>query len=1083
MFESQEELEARRRRRFKRMLWLALAGLGALALFEITASPLQALFLSDYAKKLTYSVGNGPSDAIVFPTDGPYDQRLGYTRLPEFSQRLLQRNFEISQQARISNAMKQLAGYGLYLPYKEKSVAGLTLLDSEGQALASMPYPRHSYSRFSDIPPAIAQTLLFIENRELLDPNHPRRNPAVEWDRLAQAILEKGMQIVDPGRNVPGGSTLATQIEKYRHSPDGLTLTAGDKLTQMASASVRAYLEGADTRVTRRRIVQDYLNTVPLAAAPGHGEVHGIGDGLKAWFGLDFEAVNKLLWYPQSTPETARAYKHVLALLIAQRKPSYYLLHGRKELDGLVNVHLKLLAEAGIISPALRDLAQRERIVFAEPHQDKTPANDDVFIDNKATNAIRVELARMLNVERLYDLDRMDLTVHTSLHLPTQRAVTEFIKQLRRPDKVAELGLYGPYLFAPGNDLSRVMYSFTLYELTPAGGQLRVQVDSLNQPFDINQGAKLDMGSSAKLRTLITYLQLIAELHAQYAWMQDAQLAKVAVSPEDPLTQWALHYLRQAENRGLTPMLESAMSRLYSADPKEGFFTGGGLHRFANFNNEDNHKVMDLWEATRNSVNLPFIRLMRDIVRHLIYRQPGVAAQVLADADHPERKHYLEKFADREGQVYLARFYKKYKGLKPDEVMAQLINHLAANPRRLAAVYRYIHPQHDLAAFGAFMKSRLANARAYDDKTLARLYQDYGPEKFNLTDRGYIAQIHPLELWLAAYLIAHPTAKWDDLVKQGRAQRVEVYQWLFTTAGKDAQDSRIQSLMEIEAFQEIHRRWRNLGYPFGSLVPSLASAIGSSADRPAALAKLIGVILNDGVRLPVASINQLDFAVGTPYQTSFVRKPPEGQREIPVAVAQVVRRALLEVVHEGTARRLSQSFQLPEGGQLAVGGKTGTGDNRFEVYAPDGRVLESRVVNRVATFAFFLGDRFYGVITAYVPGDAAGQFRFTSGLPAQLLKLMEPSLMPLILASGPVPEAAKYVPPPPPPKPLVIAAPQTATPPKPAEAAAPAKPHPPAETSGKEGHEAAEVKREAAEPAAEEAPAKQKGFFEWLFGL
>ncbi|NWG87477.1 MAG: transglycosylase domain-containing protein [Hydrogenophilaceae bacterium] len=1080
MFESMEERQANRRRKIRRILWIGLAVFSVIALFEFTASPLQALFLSDYAKKLTYTLGSGPSDSIRFPKHGPYDLRLGYARLPDFSQRLLQRDFEISQQARISSAMKQLSSYGLFLPYREKSVAGLKLLDSEGQALLDAPYPRHSYSRFIDIPRTVAYTLLFIENRELLDPNHPRRNPAVEWDRLAQAVLEKGMQVVDPSRNVPGGSTLATQIEKYRHSPDGLTLTAGDKLTQMASASVRAYLEGADTRVTRRRIVQDYLNTVPLAAAPGYGEVHGIGDGLAAWFGLDFDAVNSLLWYPQAKAETARAYKHVLALLISQRKPSFYLLAGRSQLNELVNVHLKLLADAGIISPALRDLALREPIVFAD-HKAKPVPNDDSFVDNKATNAIRVELAKMLGVARLYDLDRLDLTVNTGLHLPTQRAVTEFFKQLRKPAKVAELGLYGQYLFSPGNDLSRVMYSFTLYEQTAAGCQLRVQADNLNQPFDINQGAKLDMGSSAKLRTLLTYLQLVADLHAQYAWMQDEQLAKVESSPEDALTQWALQYLRQTENRGLTAMLEAAMGRFYSASPKEAFFTGGGLHHFVNFHPDDNNKVMDLWEATRNSVNLPFIRLMRDIVHHLIYRQPGAAAQVLADADHPERKTYLEKFADKEGQLYLGRFYKKYKGLAPEQMMAQLINHLAANPRRLAAVYRYIYPQQDLKAFSAFMKGRLANARAYDDKTLARLYQDYGPEKYNLTDRGYIAQIHPLELWLAAYLIAHPQAHWDDLVKNGRAQRVEVYQWLFKAAGKDAQDSRIQSLMEIEAFQEIHRRWRSLGYPFGSLVPSYASAIGSSADRPAALAELIGVIINDGVRLPVASINRLEFAAGTPYQTTFVRKPPQGERVIPVAVAQVVRRALINVVQEGTARRLRSAYVLPEGGQLALGGKTGTGDNRYEVYAPDGRVLESRVVNRVATFAFFLGNRFYGVITAYVPGEAAGQFRFTSGLPAQLLKLLEPSLRPLVLAGGPQPEAAKLPPPEemaPPARQVLPVAPAVPAPqPSSPVAAEPPKPAAPPTKPEVKPESKPEPPKEPEKPESWPNPWKNEGFF------
>jgi len=344
---------------------LALLVLAGIAAYELIASPFQAMLLADYAKRLSYQSAPGPSDRIRFPTSGPYDIRLGYVGLPDFRKRLEARGYLVSQQARLSPEMDKLAAYSLFLPYREKTSAGLTLNDCAGAPFYQFASPRKTYVDFAAVPPVVANTLLFIENRELLDPNHPQRNPAVEWDRLAQAILEKMVKIVQPGRNVPGGSTLATQIEKYRHSPDGLTMTAGDKLRQMASASVRAYLDGTDTRVTRRRIVLDYLNTVPLAAAPGFGEVHGIGDGLSAWFGLDFDQVNSQLKQAAPTPESARAYKHVLGLLISQRKPSRYLTKGRKELDTLADVHLGLLADAGVISAAFRDMARAEKIEFA----------------------------------------------------------------------------------------------------------------------------------------------------------------------------------------------------------------------------------------------------------------------------------------------------------------------------------------------------------------------------------------------------------------------------------------------------------------------------------------------------------------------------------------------------------------------------------------------------------------------------------------------------------------------------------------------------------------------------------------------
>src|SRR5690606_39396417 len=98
-------------------------------------------------------------------------------------------------------------------------------------------------------------------------------------------------------------------------------------------------------------------------------------------------------------------------------------------------------------------------------------------------------------------------------------------------------------------------------------------------------------------------------------------------------------------------------------------------------------------------------------------------------------------------------------------------------------------------------------------------------------------------------------------------QREEVDGWLRRSRHKNARDSRIRIMLEIEAFTDIHRRWQRLGYPFEHLVPSLATALGSSGDQPAALAELMGIILNDGVRLPSIRIDHLRFASDTPYET------------------------------------------------------------------------------------------------------------------------------------------------------------------------------------------------------------------------
>jgi membrane peptidoglycan carboxypeptidase len=223
-----------------------------------------------------------------------------------------------------------------------------------------------------------------------------------------------------------------------------------------------------------------------------------------------------------------------------------------------------------------------------------------------------------------------------------------------------------------------------------------------------------------------------------------------------------------------------------------------------------------------------------------------------------------------------------------------------------------------------------------------------------------------------------------------------VYKWLFSRHRKRAQDRRIRSLLEIEAFLEVHRNWQAHGYPFDSLVPSLATAIGSAADRPSALAELAGIIANDGVRKPAVRISRLRFASDTPYETTFTPAPTEGTRVMPEAVARALRAAMVGVVEHGTAVRARGSLIAPDGRVAVVGGKTGTGDHRYKVFAPGGKLRESRVVNRTATFVFVIDDRYYGVITAFVQGPEAANFAFTSSLPAQIFKTLAPTLSPLL---------------------------------------------------------------------------------------
>src|SRR5262249_31560047 len=297
----------------------------------------------------------------------------------------------------------------------------------------------------------------------------------------------------------------------------------------------------------------------------------------------------------------------------------------------------------------------------------------------------------------------------------------------------------------------------------------------------------------------------------------------------------------------------------------------------------------------------------------------------------------------------------------------------------------------DLVTFTDYMRAH-PEARGLLETETSQLFYTYAPERFDLHDRGYIAHLHPLELWLVNYLVHHPQAKLQQIMAASTNERQEVYRWLFKSGRKYAQDKRIQNLLELEAFSEVHQFWKRLGYPFETLTPSYASAIGASGDRPAALATLIGILLNDGVLYPSMRFDSFHFAADTPYETRLALPSGQGTRLLPSEVAAAARSAVIEVVEQGTARRLRGVFQRPDRQPLQVGGKTGTGDHRYESYGAHGRLIGSRVVSRAATFVFFLGDRFFRLVTAYVTGLEAARYEFTSALPVQVLKSLAPTL-------------------------------------------------------------------------------------------
>lgn len=949
----------------------------------------QSAFWHWLAGHLSYEVVPGPAEQIRYAQAGPFDQRFGYSKLPEWLERLQKTGFHISQQSQFSDSLLRYTDYGFYPPYNEKSQAGLIINGCKQELMYQAQAPAMQFATLQEMAPVLVKSLLFVEDRTLLTPEHSRANPVLNLPRLGAAVWSQLQRAAGIPAAAAGGSTLATQLEKYRHSPHGLTSDVADKFRQLVSGSVRAYQAGVDTQQARQRIVLDYINTVPLAATAGYGEVHGMGEGLYAWFGANPVQVNQLL--RQGGPYTdaqGLALKQVMALIIAQRRPSYYLLQGRADLEQLSSRYLNLMQQQGIVPTELAAKAIQQKLSF----NGKAAPAALPGTDFKATTMVRSRLSQLLN-QSLYQLDRLDLSSQTTIHNQLQRDISQHLHKLNNYSGAEQAGLFADRLLSPGQQ-SKVRYSFTLYQSTDNGNKVRVQTDNTDQPFDMNDSSKLELGSTAKLRVLVSYLQIVAELHRLYAEESAETLRFLELAPQDNLTSWAVNYLSEYPGVSLDTMLQAALQRQYSANPKESFYTGGGLHTFSNFRKEEDRLTPTIAESLQQSINLPFVRLLQDMVNYSIYHGENSSYQLLADDDNPRREQYLRRFADREGTTFLRRFWQKYKDTNAEQRLQLYIASSRQTPERLAVAYLYINPNSTQAQFNELMQQQFGTS---GKDSWPKLYDKYQPDAFNLPDRAYLSRSHPLELWLLAYLQQTPDASLQSAIADSSAKRQEVYQWLFKTRFRSARDNRIRNMLEIEAFWDLHQRWQRLGYPFDYLVPSLATALGSSGDRPAALAELIGIIINNGKRVPTIRIDKLAFATGTPYQTHFERPLPQAQQVMEPEVAAAVRTVLQQVATDGTARRLQPAYA---GSQLAIGGKTGTGDNRLVQLNARGQHVSSKALNRTATFAFYLGYQHFGVLTAYVPDADAEQFRFTSALPLQVMNSMAPVLVPYLTEGG-----------------------------------------------------------------------------------
>jgi membrane peptidoglycan carboxypeptidase len=609
------------------------------------------------------------------------------------------------------------------------------------------------------------------------------------------------------------------------------------------------------------------------------------------------------------------------------------------------------------------------------------------YAERKAVNEIRSKLVNLLGVPGLYELDRLHVDVKSTINPNLQRSVINLFEKLHDPKFVDAAGLRGERLLEKG-DPAKVIYGMMLYEKAPDGNLLRVVTDNLNAPFDINTGMKMQLGSTAKLRTLCNYLAIVSSLYDQISGMDAQTLRKEADHARDPITSWAFKTMSPQKGLTLDEFLQLALDRKYSGSTGEAFFTGGGVHSFHNFEKSEDSKTFTVREATVFSVNLAYIRLMRDLVSYYEARLPYDTRAILSDVDNPTRHKLLQEISDEESQYFLYQAYRGFQKQSPDQIVSELLGKNAQSERHISILFYAWNHGSDEDALGRWLEKYLGPVTPELTKKMA---EAYGNPRFNLSDYGHLLGVHPLKLWCSGELMRDSSITWEQLWNDSEEARRISSTWLFKTRNRPAQDLRLRIRFERDAFSRMTPQWRRLGFPFERLVPSYATAIGNSGDRPEALAQLMGILVNGGILKPTIRVAQLHFAPNTPYETVMRPAVSEGERVMPEAVSRAILPVLAQVVERGTAIRLAGAFKLGDQ-PLVVGGKTGSRDNRFDAVERHGWVISSRPVDRTAVFVFYIGDRYFGVLTVFVPGKEAGEYGFTSSLPAAIMKLLAPDI-------------------------------------------------------------------------------------------
>ncbi|RDV39014.1 hypothetical protein DV096_00115 [Bradymonadaceae bacterium TMQ3] len=903
--------------------------LSALAVIwqEVRTSAMQSMVGVKVSQAVVtpYRLSPPSSSPLVDGPDGPWDHARGYAERSAIVERLQDQGFEVVLLARPHERARNSALVGWTYPIFEiQPQAGVHITDRAGRTLERWRYPEVVWER---PPPLALNAARLLENRALADRAHPFTNPAVDWTRLGVATVSQVRAHLGSDAPAIGGSTLAVQMEKFRHSPGGRTSSSSEKARQMLTAWLRTYHHGREADAWAEQLAMDWINSVPLGHRHGYGPVQGVFEGMWAWFGRPPEVVEHALKPGENDAFRAQVERELLALIIAQQRPARYLPGGLDALERRVDALINVLVEEGHMTRDWGHVIASRSLNVGKPPAKRAHQGGDTHL-----SALAARQWGALSGEERAVMRQRHARVTMTYDAALQDALRREIEAAQPPART----------------------SVTIFARSAGGLEPRAIVDTEPRVVDLSTEGRVDLGSTSKLRVLISYLSGVEQAYQAQSAGQPAA--------NDPLSRFVARELANEPGLPLTDVLQRALQRPISADPDEVFYTGGGPHEFQNVNPEHDSRYFNVASAFVASANLPFVRLLHEVVAYHAHRIFGVPIEAVVAGEHPRfeelRERHLQMSAER--LVRDAYFYHHRSDLPT--MARRALTGLEPTEARCARLRR---------AIGSAAELPVSHPCASTEVDAADVDIDPWDEQ------------DPLELATIAALTEDPEASLTEVMLATAGARSAARDWIAAQTSTTDTRRGIHYAIEEEVFGALQQEWARAGYPFERLTPSLATALGSSGDRPASLARLVAAVRGGGSVPALSHVRLVRLFEGTPYETWLRPTKTQPVRAFGPEVAAAVETLLIRVARRGTGHASGSPWHTGAA-RWEVGGKTGTSDHVLLVRDRAGRVIERRPVARSGAWVFFAGPCLVGTVVMYEEGEDAATHHFHGGDAAEL---------------------------------------------------------------------------------------------------